>query len=87
MDLLKNFNNQMKEDIFDYYLNTYSYIEDLFSYKNIDLKTIIDGKSVQTIKETVETMVKVTKVSLKTIGIPKERINSKKTRFQEIVMD
>ncbi|MBN1800045.1 MAG: hypothetical protein JW891_00975 [Candidatus Lokiarchaeota archaeon] len=84
MELLKKFNDLMKEDILHFYANTDNYIKDLFSYKNIDLKGKTDGKPPQRIKETIETMIKITMVSLKTIGIPNERVERKKAIFNQI---
>jgi len=84
MEVIINFCQSLKDQILNYYHNTYKYIEDLLVYKEVDLNATILDKTQEEIKIIVETMVKVTKVSLKTIGVPEDQIKVYGANFDEI---
>ena len=84
MEEINRFCQTLKEGILDYYDRTYAYIKDLFSYKNIDLKFETVNESEENIRNIVETMSKIIKVALNTIGVQKEKIAEKESEFDEI---
>lgn len=75
----------LREGILDYYDRTYTYIKDLFSYKNVDLKFETANESQENVRKVVETMTKIIKVALNTIGVQKEKILDKDPEFEEII--
>ncbi|MFX1273448.1 MAG: hypothetical protein ACFFBP_16580 [Promethearchaeota archaeon] len=84
MEVLINFSQSLKAQILEYYKKTYKYIEDLLAYKEINLTATILDKSQEEMKEMVVTMIKVTKVSLKTIGVPENQIKKNEKQINDI---
>ncbi|MHA1438234.1 MAG: hypothetical protein ACTSPD_11705 [Promethearchaeota archaeon] len=77
----------LKEEIFEYYNRYYSYLKDLFTDKKIDLKFKTSYENKKTILNTIETMIKTTKIALSTIGVSKNRIYQVEKYFKGIVVN
>jgi len=84
MEEINHFCQTLREGILDYYERTHKYIKDLFGYKNVDLKFETAKESEENIRKVVETMTKIVKVALNTIGVQKEKILAKEGEFEEI---
>ena len=84
MEEINHFCQTLREGILDYYDRTYNYIKDLFGYKNVDLKFEIVKESEENIRNVLETMTKIVKVALNTIGVQKEKILEKENEFNEL---
>jgi len=84
MEEISQFCTILKEGILDYYERTYSYIKDLFRYKNVDLKFETVNESEENINNVVETMIKIVIVALTTIGVKKEKIKAKESEFEKV---
>ena len=84
MEEINHFCQTLREGILDYYDRTYNYIKDLFGYKNVDLKFETAKESEENIRNVLETMTKIVKVALNTIGVQKEKILAKESEFKEL---
>ncbi|MHA1148901.1 MAG: hypothetical protein ACTSR8_11745 [Promethearchaeota archaeon] len=73
-NVLINFITSLRSEILDYYSRVYQYIKDLFADKSIDLKFKTSYESDKTLRDTVENMVKIVKLALQTIGVPRKDI-------------
>jgi len=82
-DFLNVFFNIFRNDIFEYYQKTYSYLRDLIKYKKIDLKKRIETENENQVKNTLDIMLKAIKTGLNTIGIPIEKLNQNQNTFLE----
>lgn len=82
-DILTGFFSIMKNEIFEYYQKSYSYLKDLVAYKKIDLKIKTETKSEKQIKATLGKMLKAIKTGLNTLGVSMDMINQKQTNFLE----
>ncbi len=84
MEVLINFCTFLKPQILEYYEKTYKYIKDLLVYKEVELNATIIDKHHDEIIRMVDLMIKVTRVSLKTIGVPENRIKEHERQLNEI---
>ncbi|MFX1572555.1 MAG: hypothetical protein ACFFB0_07390 [Promethearchaeota archaeon] len=75
----------MKDDILEYYNNTYFYLKDLISYKDITLNTSISTESAATIRDTLERMIKAIKTGLNTIGVSMKTLSKTQKDFLNVV--
>ncbi len=82
--ILSSFCESFKTIILEYYNRCYSYIKDLYADKSIDLKFKITYENEKIVKDTVESMVKTTKIALSTIGVSKSRIALEDNVLKEI---
>jgi len=85
LNLLTEFVSILKEDILEYYNNTYFYLKDLISYKNINLNKSISSEDKATIKDTLERMVKAIKTGLNTIGVSMKTLSKAQKDFMKTV--
>jgi len=85
LNLLTEFTSILKEDILEYYNNTYFYLKDLISYKNINLNKSISSEDKATIKDTLERMVKAIKTGLNTIGVSMKTLSKAQKDFMKTV--
>ncbi len=85
LNLLTEFVSILKEDILEYYNNTYFYLKDLISYKNINLNKTISTENEATIKDTLERMVKAIKTGLNTIGVSMKTLSKTQKYFMKTV--
>jgi len=85
MEEISRFCQTLREGILDYYDRTHTYIKDLFSYKNVNLKFDTVNESEENIKNVVEMMIKIIQVALTTIGVKKEKISIKESEFEAIL--
>jgi len=85
LSLLTEFLSTLKEDILEYYKNTYFYLKDLISYKSINLNKTISTENEATIKDTIERMVKAIKTGLNTIGVSMKTLSKTQKDFMKTV--
>ncbi len=83
IDILTVFLNIFRNDIIEYYQNTYSYLRDLIKYKKIDFKKKIKTENENQVKNTLDIMLKAIKTGLNTIGIPKDKLTDYQNNFLE----
>ncbi len=82
--ILASFCQSFKNIILEYYNRCYSYIKDLYADKSIDLKFKTTYENEKVVKDTVENMVKTTKIALSTIGVAKSRLALEDNVLKEI---
>ncbi len=83
--IFSKFLASLKNDTLEYYRLTYSYLKDLITYKNIDLKTSSISESEEIIKKTLENILKAIKTGLNTIGVPIARLNESQNNFMKFI--
>ncbi|MFX1478479.1 MAG: hypothetical protein ACFFCI_10120 [Promethearchaeota archaeon] len=75
----------LRSEILDYYNKTHSYLKDLTSYKNIDLRKELSSDSEEVQEDTLTKMFKAVKTGLNTIGVSINRVSEIQTIFQKEV--
>ncbi|MFX1311492.1 MAG: hypothetical protein ACFFHD_02625, partial [Promethearchaeota archaeon] len=83
--ILTEFLSALKEDILEYYRNTYIYLKDVISYKNINLGKKISIENKANTKDTLERMVKAIITSLNTMGVSMSILSKTQKDFIKIV--
>ncbi|KKN33394.1 hypothetical protein LCGC14_0804250 [marine sediment metagenome] len=80
-NFLNKFLKMVKIEVFDYYDRSQSYLKDLISYKNVNLKKQTKDENEEILKETLEKILKAIKTGLNTIGVPIHNITMVQTTF------
>ncbi|KKL67607.1 hypothetical protein LCGC14_2133320, partial [marine sediment metagenome] len=83
--IFSEFLAKMKNEILEYYKLTYSYLKDLITYKNIDLRINTLSESEEIKKKTLEKILKAIKTGLNTIGVPIIKLNEIQNNFMKLV--
>ena len=83
--ILENFIQLFKDDIFNFYNRTYSYIKDILVERDINLrkKTSLDSDKKR--QEIIETILSAVKLAFMTIGIPKNKLLDDLKQFNGLV--
>ena len=84
-DILLDFFSIMKNEIFEYYQKSHSYLKDLVAYKKIDLKIKTENESEKQIKTSLGKILKAIKTGLNTLGVPMNTLNENQNNFLETV--
>ena len=84
-DIFTDFFALMRDDILEYYQNSYSYLKDLIMYKNLDLNSKIDTKSERNLISNLRKMLKAIKTGLNTIGVSMDKLNKSQDDFIEFI--
>ncbi|TFF88559.1 MAG: hypothetical protein EU550_01060 [Promethearchaeota archaeon] len=79
-EILRDFYQTKSELIEEYYKSVLSYLKDLYSYKKIDLNIRVNDLSKKGQNETSETILKITRIGLNTLGISKKKLFELKNR-------
>ncbi|MFX1324647.1 MAG: hypothetical protein ACFE8N_06810, partial [Promethearchaeota archaeon] len=94
LNFLNEFLAMVRNDIIDYFENTHSYLKDLVSIKDVNLRQPISTESKEDINNELIKVLKAIKTGLNTIGVPLNiitktqndflsEINQKKPIFQD----
>ncbi|MFX1315553.1 MAG: hypothetical protein ACFE9T_06780 [Promethearchaeota archaeon] len=81
--ILIKFLSSLKIEILNYFNQTYSYLKELISYKNIDLNKNTSNDSKKTRKNKIKNIQKAIKTGLNTIGVSMEKISNGQAKFEE----
>jgi len=81
-NILENFCKSFKKEVFDFYNKCYSYFQDIYSHRNIDVSNLQtnDEKSK---KDTILKLISATNSALNTIGIAIEDLHPNEHLFTE----
>ena len=82
-DIFSAFFTLMREDILDYYQNSYSYLKDLIIYKKIDLDKKTETEREKNLISNLRKMLKAIKTGLNTIGVSMDKLNESEKDFLE----
>ncbi|MFX0025449.1 MAG: hypothetical protein ACFE8M_03480 [Candidatus Hermodarchaeota archaeon] len=74
--ILIELTNTLKPEIIDHYNKCYSYIKDLYSYKNIDISKELFDLPDNVVEQGIYALISATNSALKTIGIPFQELNT-----------
>ncbi len=85
LHIFSEFLAKMKNEIFEYYKLTYSYLKDLIIYKKIDIRKNILAESEEIKKKTLEKILKAMKTGLNTIGVPILKLNEIQNNFMKLL--
>ncbi len=72
--ILENFIQLFKDEIYNFYNRTYSYIKDILSEKEVNLRKKTSQDSEKTRQKNIETMLNAIKLAFMTIGVPKKKL-------------
>jgi len=85
LSLLTEFFSLLRQDILKYYNNTFFYLKDLISYKNINLNKTISTENEVTIKNTLERMIKTISTGLNIMGVPMKILSKAQKDFMKTI--
>jgi len=74
--ILIELTSKLKPEILDYYNKCYSYIKDLYSYKNIDVSKKLADLPDNLVEQSIYALISATNSALNTIGIPFQELNT-----------
>ncbi len=74
--ILIELTSKLKPEILDYYNKCYSYIKDLYSYKNIDISKKLADLPDNLVEQSIYALISATNSALNTIGIPFQELNT-----------
>ena len=83
--ILENFIQIFKDDIFNFYNRSYSYIKDILIERNINLRKMTSHDNDKERQKTIETMLSAIKLAFMTIGIPKNKLLADLEQFNSLV--
>ena len=82
--ILVELTNKLKPEILDYYNKCYSYIEDLFSYKKLDVSKKLSDLPDNLVEQSIYALISATNSALNTIGIPFKELNTEAEIFNGV---
>ena len=82
-DIFTAFFALMRDDILEYYQNSYSYLKDLIIYKKLDLDKKTDDEREKNLNSNLRKMLKAIKTGLNTIGVSMDKLNESEKDFFE----
>jgi hypothetical protein len=82
--ILSELTNQLKPEILDYYNKCYTYIKDLYSYKNIDVSKNLSDLPDNLVEQTIYVIISATNSALNTIGIPFQELSTETNIFNDV---
>ncbi|MHA1280941.1 MAG: hypothetical protein ACTSQP_00425 [Promethearchaeota archaeon] len=85
LKIIGNFLESLRTEIREYYDRVYSYINDLFVDKGIDLKFKTAYESEKTINNTLDSMIKTVRLALQTIGMPRQELKVAEEHFKKAI--
>jgi CRISPR/Cas system-associated protein Cas5 (RAMP superfamily) len=72
--ILRVFYQSKSELVEEYYKSVFSYLKDLYSYKNIDLNIRVNDLPKKEKNEISKTILKITRIGLNALGISKKEL-------------
>ena len=82
--ILVELTNKLKPEILDYYNKCYTYIKDLYSYKNIDVSKKLSDLPDNLVEQSIYALISATNSALNTIGIPFQELNTEAEIFNGV---
>ncbi|MHA2120381.1 MAG: hypothetical protein ACW990_04150 [Promethearchaeota archaeon] len=82
---LDEFLSVMRDDLLNYFHKTHSYLRDLVSYKNFNLKKKVPSDNVGSFKKELDQILKAIKTGLNTIGVPIQVLTQVQNDFYDEV--
>ena len=79
--ILESFIQLFKDEIYNFYNRTYSYIKDILSEKEVNLEKKTAQDSEKTRQKNIETMLNAIKLAFMTIGVPKKKLAESMKQF------
>ncbi|MFX0059788.1 MAG: hypothetical protein ACFE85_07690 [Candidatus Hodarchaeota archaeon] len=86
-NILINFCQSLKNEILEFYKNSYSYFKDLYSYRNINIDIKFLSESEQIVNDTIKSLIASTNSALSTIGISMEDLTPENDLYNKIFED
>ncbi|MFX0104805.1 MAG: hypothetical protein ACFE75_04890 [Candidatus Hodarchaeota archaeon] len=81
VDILTEFLALSRNEIFEYYEKSYSYLIDFIAYKKINLDKKTKNESEKNLKSTLGNILKAVKTGLNTIGVSIDKLNQTQNNF------
>ena len=82
--ILVELTNKLKPEILNYYNKCYTYIKDLYSYKNIDVSKKLSDLPDNLDEQSIYALISATNSALNTIGIPFQELNTEAEIFNGV---
>jgi len=82
--IIAELTNQFKPEILDYYNKCYTYIKDLYSYKNIDISKKLSDLPDNLVEQNLYAIISATNSALNTIGIPFQELSTETEIFNGV---
>ncbi|MFX1322716.1 MAG: hypothetical protein ACFFBZ_00115 [Promethearchaeota archaeon] len=80
-NILTELAKKLKSEILDHYNKCYTYIKDLYSYKNIDISKELSDLPDNLVEQNIRALISATNSALNTIGIPFQELNTEAEIF------